>query len=56
MPTRCMCTSSRPWRSGSGAIMASHGLTDAAAAEERLREDDIGHNTFVQRFYNRRVG
>ena len=34
-------------------IMASHGLTDAAAAEEYLREDDIGHHKFVNRFYNR---
>ena len=34
-------------------IMASHGLTDAAAAEEHLREDDIGHHKFVNRFYNR---
>jgi hypothetical protein len=33
--------------------MASHGLTDAAAAEEHLREDDIGHRKFVNRFYNR---
>jgi cytidylate kinase len=34
-------------------ILASHGLTDAAAAEEHLREDDIGHRKFVHRFYNR---
>jgi cytidylate kinase len=34
-------------------IVASHGLTDAAAAEEHLREDDHGHNKFVHRFYNR---
>lgn len=34
-------------------IMASHGLTDAAAAEDRLREDDIGHRKFVNRFYDR---
>ncbi|HEY8868520.1 MAG TPA: cytidylate kinase-like family protein [Candidatus Limnocylindrales bacterium] len=34
-------------------IMAAHRLTDAAAAEEHLREDDIGHHKFVNRFYNR---
>jgi cytidylate kinase len=34
-------------------IVASHGLTDAAAAEEHLREDDIEHGKFVYRFYNR---
>ena len=34
-------------------MMASHGLTDAAAAEEHLREDDTGHGNFVHRFYNR---
>ncbi len=34
-------------------IMASQGLTDAATAEERLREDDSAHRTFVRRFYNR---
>ncbi len=34
-------------------IMASQGLTDAAAAEEQLHEDDIGHHKFVSRFYNR---
>lgn len=34
-------------------IMASHGMTDAAAAEESLREDDIAHRKFVHRFYNR---
>jgi cytidylate kinase len=34
-------------------IVASHGLTDVAAAEEHLREDDIGHRKFVHRFYNR---
>ncbi len=34
-------------------IMASHGLTDVAVAEEHLHEDDIGHRKFVHRFYNR---
>ncbi|MEW6223161.1 MAG: cytidylate kinase-like family protein [Chloroflexota bacterium] len=34
-------------------MAGSHGLTDAAAAEEHLREDDIGHRKFVHRFYNR---
>lgn len=34
-------------------IVASHGLADAAAAEEHLREDDVGHRRFVYRFYNR---
>lgn len=34
-------------------IMASHGLTDTAAAEEHLREDDSGHRKFVNRFYDR---
>jgi cytidylate kinase len=34
-------------------IMAGNGLTDAAVAEEHLREDDIGHHKFVHRFYNR---
>lgn len=34
-------------------IVTSHGLTDAAAAEEHLREDDVGHSKFVHRFYNR---
>jgi cytidylate kinase len=34
-------------------FMASEGLTDAAAAEEHLREDDSAHRKFVQRFYNR---
>lgn len=34
-------------------IMAGHGLTDAAAAEEHLRGDDTAHHKFVQRFYNR---
>jgi cytidylate kinase len=36
-------------------IVASHGLTDVAAAEEHLREDDIGHRKFVHRFYNRQA-
>jgi cytidylate kinase len=34
-------------------MVASEGLTDAAAAEEHLRDDDIGHRRFVHRFYNR---
>lgn len=34
-------------------IVASHGLTDAAAAEDHLREDDLGHRKFVDRFYDR---
>jgi cytidylate kinase len=34
-------------------IMASERITDTAAAEERLREDDSAHRKFVQRFYNR---
>jgi cytidylate kinase len=34
-------------------VVASQGLTDAAAAEEHLREDDIAHRKFVDRFYNR---
>jgi cytidylate kinase len=34
-------------------VMSSHGMTDAAAAEEHLREDDHAHRKFVHRFYNR---
>lgn len=36
-------------------VATSHGLTDAAAAEEHLREDDIAHRKFVDRFYNRHL-
>ena len=34
-------------------VMAREGLTDAAATEEQIREDDNMHRKFVQRFYNR---
>lgn len=34
-------------------IRVSHGLADAAAAEEHLREDDLAHRKFVSRFYDR---
>ncbi len=34
-------------------VMEREGLTDAAAVEERIREDDAMHRKFVQRFYNR---
>lgn len=34
-------------------VMAREGLTDAAAVEEQIREDDTMHRKFVQRFYNR---
>ena len=34
-------------------VMAREGLTDLQAAEERVREDDSVHRTYVQRFYNK---
>jgi cytidylate kinase len=34
-------------------VMAREGLTDAAAVEEQVRDDDTMHRKFVQRFYNR---
>jgi cytidylate kinase len=34
-------------------VMAREGLTDAAAVEEQVRDDDNLHRKFVQRFYNR---
>ena len=34
-------------------VMASEGLSDSQAAEERVREDDTIHRTYVQRFYNK---
>jgi cytidylate kinase len=34
-------------------VLAREGLTDAAAVEEQIREDDNMHRKFVQRFYNR---
>jgi len=34
-------------------VMAREGLTDAAAVEEQVRDDDNMHRKFVQRFYNR---
>jgi cytidylate kinase len=34
-------------------VMASRGMTDGAAAEQHLREDDIAHRKFAHRFYNR---
>ncbi len=34
-------------------MMVREGLTDLQAAEERVREDDSMHRTYVQRFYNK---
>ena len=34
-------------------VIAEEGLTDPQAAEERVREDDNVHRTYVQRFYNK---
>lgn len=34
-------------------VMASEGLADRSAAEQRVHEDDSVHRTYVQRFYNR---
>ena len=34
-------------------VMVREGLTDLQAAEERVREDDNVHRTYVQRFYNK---
>jgi len=34
-------------------VMAREGLTDLQVAEERVREDDSMHRTYVQRFYNK---
>lgn len=34
-------------------VMAREGLSDLPAAEERVREDDSVHRTYVQRFYNK---
>jgi cytidylate kinase len=34
-------------------VMAEEGLTDAQAAEERVKDDDTVHRTYVQRFYNK---
>ncbi len=34
-------------------VMAREGLTDTAAVEAQIREDDEMHRKFVQRFYNR---
>ncbi len=34
-------------------VMVREGLTDAAAVEEQVRDDDNMHRKFVQRFYNR---
>jgi cytidylate kinase len=33
-------------------VMAREQLSDLAAAEERVREDDTIHRTYIQRFYN----
>lgn len=37
-------------------VMEREGLTDLAAAEERVKQDDEVHTKYIQRFYNKQWG